>query len=148
MWGERNCLSFETAVGGIEPPSPRLTVWRSTMRPPLRTPEVHSPPVVQPSCLLLLQVPVVFLELTHSPRQLLQLQNDTKTSLSHPVVYCKKYVYIGAYYMKHAAFLIRCLWTLVMHGCHVIWLRFQRGDLAEHLWYPCSLVMVLAFCLM
>ena len=23
MWGERNCLSFETAVGGIEPPVPR-----------------------------------------------------------------------------------------------------------------------------
>ena len=22
MWGERNCLSFEMAVGGIEPPSP------------------------------------------------------------------------------------------------------------------------------
>ena len=35
MWGERNCLSFETAVGGTEPPSPRLTVRRSTTRPPL-----------------------------------------------------------------------------------------------------------------
>ena len=30
MWGERNYLSFEMAVGGIEPPSPRLTVRRST----------------------------------------------------------------------------------------------------------------------
>ena len=29
----RNCLSFETAAGGIEPPSPRLTVQRSTARP-------------------------------------------------------------------------------------------------------------------
>jgi len=37
MWGERNCLSFETAVGGIEPPSPQLTVRRSTARPPLPT---------------------------------------------------------------------------------------------------------------
>ena len=35
MWGERNCLSFEMAVGGIEPPSPRLTVRCSTTRPPL-----------------------------------------------------------------------------------------------------------------
>ena len=35
MWGERNCLSFVTAVGGIEPSSPRLTVRRSTARPPL-----------------------------------------------------------------------------------------------------------------
>ena len=35
MWGERNCLSFETAAGGIEPPSSRLTVRRSTARPPL-----------------------------------------------------------------------------------------------------------------
>ena len=35
MWGEWNCLSFETGVGGIEPPSPRLTVRRSTVRPPL-----------------------------------------------------------------------------------------------------------------
>ena len=34
---ERNCVSFETAVGGIEPPSPRLTVRRSTARPPLPT---------------------------------------------------------------------------------------------------------------
>ena len=33
MWGEQNCLSFETAVGGIEPPSPRLTVRRSTAWP-------------------------------------------------------------------------------------------------------------------
>ena len=33
MWGERNRLSFETVVGGIEPPSPRLTVRRSTTRP-------------------------------------------------------------------------------------------------------------------
>ena len=30
MWGERNCLSFETSVGGIEPSSPRLIVRRST----------------------------------------------------------------------------------------------------------------------
>ena len=37
MWGEGNCLSFETAVGGIEPSSPRLTVRRSTARPPLPT---------------------------------------------------------------------------------------------------------------
>ena len=37
MWGERNCLSFEMAVGGIEPPSPRLTVLCSTARPPLPT---------------------------------------------------------------------------------------------------------------
>ena len=37
MWGERNCLSFETAVGGIEPPSPRLTVRRCTAWPPLPT---------------------------------------------------------------------------------------------------------------
>ena len=35
MWGGQNCLSFETAVGGIEPPSPRLTVRRSNARPPL-----------------------------------------------------------------------------------------------------------------
>ena len=33
--GLQNCLSFETAVGGIEPSSPRLTVWCSTARPPL-----------------------------------------------------------------------------------------------------------------
>ncbi|KAK2183999.1 hypothetical protein NP493_287g04044 [Ridgeia piscesae] len=39
MWGERNCLNFETAVGGIEPSSPRLIVRRSTTRPPL--PLVH-----------------------------------------------------------------------------------------------------------
>ena len=32
-----NCPSFETAVGGIEPPSPRLRVRRSTARPPLLT---------------------------------------------------------------------------------------------------------------
>ena len=37
MWGERNCLSFVTVVGGIEPPSPRLTVRCSTARPPLLT---------------------------------------------------------------------------------------------------------------
>ena len=37
MWGERDCLSFETAVGGIKLPSPRLTVRRSTARPPLPT---------------------------------------------------------------------------------------------------------------
>ena len=30
MWGEQNCISFETVVGGIEPPSPQLTVGRST----------------------------------------------------------------------------------------------------------------------
>ena len=35
MWGEQNYLSFERAVGGIEPPSPRLTVRRCTMQPPL-----------------------------------------------------------------------------------------------------------------
>ena len=35
MWDERNCLSFEMAVDGIEPPSPRLTVRRSAARPPL-----------------------------------------------------------------------------------------------------------------
>ena len=35
--GWRNCLRFEKAVGGIEPPSPRLTVRRSTARPPLPT---------------------------------------------------------------------------------------------------------------
>ena len=29
MWGERNCLSFETGAGGIEPPSWRLTLWQS-----------------------------------------------------------------------------------------------------------------------
>ena len=29
MWGERNFLSFETAVGGIEPPSPRHAVTAS-----------------------------------------------------------------------------------------------------------------------
>ena len=33
--GGRNCLSFKTVVGGIEPPSPRLTVRRSTAQPPL-----------------------------------------------------------------------------------------------------------------
>ena len=41
MWGERNCLRFETPAGGIEQPSPRLTdkiVRRSTARQPLRTP--------------------------------------------------------------------------------------------------------------
>ena len=37
MWGERNCIGFETAVGGIEPSSPRLTVRRCTARPPLPT---------------------------------------------------------------------------------------------------------------
>ena len=37
MWGEQNCLSLETMVGGIEPPSPRLTVRRSTVRRPLPT---------------------------------------------------------------------------------------------------------------
>ena len=37
MWGERNCLSFETAAFGIEPPSPRLKGRRSTARPPLPT---------------------------------------------------------------------------------------------------------------
>ena len=35
MWGERNCISFVTAGGGIEPPSPRLTVRRYTTLPPL-----------------------------------------------------------------------------------------------------------------
>ena len=33
MNGERNCLSFETAVGGIEPPSPRLALYRATTAP-------------------------------------------------------------------------------------------------------------------
>ena len=33
MLGEWNCLSFEMAVGGIEPPSPWLTVLHSTTRP-------------------------------------------------------------------------------------------------------------------
>ena len=37
MWGELNCLTFEMAVGGIEPPSPRLTVWGSTAQQPLPT---------------------------------------------------------------------------------------------------------------
>ena len=41
MWGERNCLSFKTAVDGIEPPSPRLTVRSSTARPPLPSLLVH-----------------------------------------------------------------------------------------------------------
>ena len=31
---DRNCLSFETQAGGIEPSSPRLTVRRSTTRSP------------------------------------------------------------------------------------------------------------------
>ena len=35
MWGKQNCLSFEMAVGGIEPPSPRLRVRPSAARPPL-----------------------------------------------------------------------------------------------------------------
>ena len=35
--GERNCLSFETAVGGIEPSSLRLTARLSTVRPQLPT---------------------------------------------------------------------------------------------------------------
>ena len=30
MLGVRNCLTFETAAGGIEPPSPRLIIRRST----------------------------------------------------------------------------------------------------------------------
>ena len=42
MWGERNCLSFETAAGGIEPQSSRLTVRHSTTQPPL--PILISPP--------------------------------------------------------------------------------------------------------
>ena len=38
MWGERNCLSFETAVGTqIEPPSPRLTVPLATIWRPWPT---------------------------------------------------------------------------------------------------------------
>ena len=38
MWGEQNCLIYlEMAVGGIEPPSPRLTVRISTAGPPLPT---------------------------------------------------------------------------------------------------------------
>ena len=32
IWGQRNCLSFETAVCGIEPPSPRLAVLCSIPR--------------------------------------------------------------------------------------------------------------------
>ena len=39
MWGEEIAKVFETAVGGIEAPSPRLTVRRSTVRPPLPTAE-------------------------------------------------------------------------------------------------------------
>ena len=35
--GERSCLCFETAAGGIEPPSSRVTVRRSTARPLLPT---------------------------------------------------------------------------------------------------------------
>ena len=41
MWGEWNCLSFETAVGGIEPLSPWLTVWRSIAWPPLPPLNLH-----------------------------------------------------------------------------------------------------------
>ena len=37
MWDKRNCLSFETVAGGIEPPSPRLTVRRSMVHPPFPT---------------------------------------------------------------------------------------------------------------
>jgi len=37
LWGERNCVTFKIAVGGNEPLSPRLAVWRSTVRPPLPT---------------------------------------------------------------------------------------------------------------
>ena len=48
MWGERNCLSFKTAVGGIEPPSPRLTVWCSTTRPLLLPPTEPTMNVVDP----------------------------------------------------------------------------------------------------
>ena len=40
MWGDRNCLSFETAVGGIEPPSHRLTDRRSTARQPTPPPHI------------------------------------------------------------------------------------------------------------
>ena len=43
MWGERNCLSFETVVGGIEPPSPRLRVRHSTVRSPLPTNKITKP---------------------------------------------------------------------------------------------------------
>ena len=48
MWGERNCLSFELAVGGIEPPSPRLTRRRSTARPPLPTFKLESHRMLKP----------------------------------------------------------------------------------------------------
>ena len=47
MLGERNCLSFETAAGEIEQPSPRLTVWRSTTQPPLLTVGRHTVQCVQ-----------------------------------------------------------------------------------------------------
>ena len=33
MWGERNCLSFETAVGGIEPSIDSPALYRSTTAP-------------------------------------------------------------------------------------------------------------------
>ena len=37
IWGERNCICFEMVVGGIEPPSPQLTVRHSTTQPLLPT---------------------------------------------------------------------------------------------------------------
>ena len=37
MWGEWNSLSLKMAVGGMEPPSPRLTVRHSIAWPPLST---------------------------------------------------------------------------------------------------------------
>ena len=50
MWGERNCLSFETAIGAIEPPPPRLTVRA--------LPHDHRSPQVVDSanCMLILTV--------------------------------------------------------------------------------------------
>ena len=36
MWGKRNSLSFETAVGGIERPSPQFTVRRDHRSPQSR----------------------------------------------------------------------------------------------------------------
>ena len=59
MWGERNCLRFETAVGGIEPPSvSSMTVQRSTSRPPLIQTNAQSTSAehVFPLCRLFLEI--------------------------------------------------------------------------------------------
>ena len=77
MWGERNCLSFEMAVGGIEPPSPRLTVLHAIVRPPLPTAPHHSPPL--PS--LSLTYPVE----EFSPTGVLQEQVLATAGLAKPV---------------------------------------------------------------